>query len=60
MATDMTRTAGELIKGTRTDGQRADGRDVGLGPLEPLMKDPEISDILVNGPHSVYVERAAG
>jgi pilus assembly protein CpaF len=29
----------------------------GLGPLEPLLKDPTISDILVNGPHSVYVER---
>jgi pilus assembly protein CpaF len=30
---------------------------LGLGPLEPLMKDPTISDILVNGPHTVYVER---
>jgi pilus assembly protein CpaF len=30
----------------------------GLGPLEPLLQDPTISDILVNGPHSVYVERA--
>ena len=29
----------------------------GLGPLEPLMRDPEISDILVNGLHSVYIER---
>jgi pilus assembly protein CpaF len=29
----------------------------GLGPLEPLMKDPAISDILVNGPKTVYVER---
>ncbi len=29
----------------------------GLGPLEPLMKDPTISDILVNGPREVYVER---
>ena len=29
----------------------------GLGPLDPLLKDPQISDILVNGPHSVYVER---
>ena len=29
----------------------------GLGPLEILMKDPEISDILVNTPHYVYVER---
>ncbi|MBS1873126.1 MAG: CpaF family protein [Acidobacteria bacterium] len=30
----------------------------GLGPLEPLLKDPTISDILVNGFDSVYVERA--
>src|SRR5712692_7457619 len=29
----------------------------GLGPLEPLLQDPTISDILVNGPHQVYVER---
>lgn len=29
----------------------------GLGPLEQLMKDPTISDILVNGPQLVYVER---
>jgi len=29
----------------------------GLGPLEPLLRDPGISDILVNTCHSVYVER---
>ncbi|MCA9102115.1 MAG: CpaF family protein [Planctomycetales bacterium] len=29
----------------------------GLGPLEPYMQDPDVSDILVNGPHEVYVER---
>lgn len=29
----------------------------GLGPLEPLLHDPTISDILVNGPKTVYVER---
>jgi pilus assembly protein CpaF len=29
-----------------------------LGPLEPLLQDPTISDILVNGYNSVYVERA--
>jgi pilus assembly protein CpaF len=29
----------------------------GLGPLEPLMKDPTVSDILINGPFAVYVER---
>src|SRR5712675_1378141 len=30
---------------------------VGLGPLEPLLQDDEITDILVNGPYDIYVER---
>lgn len=30
---------------------------LGLGPLEPLMKDPTVSDVLINGPKCVYVER---
>ena len=30
---------------------------VGLGPLEPLLKDETVTDIMVNGPHQVYVER---
>jgi pilus assembly protein CpaF len=30
----------------------------GLGPLEPLLKDPTVSDILVNGFDNIYVERA--
>src|SRR5947207_5911907 len=30
---------------------------LGLGPLEPLLKDPTITDILVNGHHRVFVER---
>jgi pilus assembly protein CpaF len=30
---------------------------IGLGPLEPLMADPTISDILINGPYTVYIER---
>jgi pilus assembly protein CpaF len=29
----------------------------GLGPLEPLMQDPTITDILINGAGTVYVER---
>ena len=29
----------------------------GLGPLEPLLQDPTISDILVNGSQEVYIER---
>ena len=30
---------------------------VGLGPLEPFLEDEEITDILVNGPFDIYVER---
>lgn len=29
----------------------------GMGPLQPLMNDDSVSDILVNHPHEVYVER---
>ncbi len=31
---------------------------VGLGPLQPLIEDPSISEIMVNGSAQVYVERA--
>src|SRR5437764_14018598 len=30
---------------------------LGLGPLEPLLKDPTLTDILVNAHHRVFVER---
>ena len=30
---------------------------VGVGPIEPLLADDEVTDILVNGPNQVYVER---
>jgi len=30
---------------------------LGLGPIEPLMHDPTVSDILINGPDTVYIER---
>ena len=29
----------------------------GLGPIEPLLKDDSIADILINGPYQVYIER---
>lgn len=31
---------------------------VGYGPLDSLMNDDSVNDILVNGPYSIYVERA--
>jgi pilus assembly protein CpaF len=30
---------------------------IGLGPIEPLLSDPSITDILVNGPQKIYAER---
>ncbi|HET92020.1 MAG TPA: CpaF family protein [Chloroflexi bacterium] len=31
---------------------------LGLGPLEPLLADPQVTEIMVNGAKNVYVERA--
>ncbi len=30
---------------------------VGYGPIEPLLKDPDITEIMVNGPDEIFVER---
>lgn len=30
---------------------------LGLGPLEQLIRDPEVNEIMVNGPNTVYIER---
>ncbi|WP_026120700.1 TadA family conjugal transfer-associated ATPase [Nocardiopsis potens] len=32
----------------------------GAGPLEPLLDDPEVTDILVNGPEEVWIDGAGG
>ncbi len=31
---------------------------VGLGPLEPLLRDESVTEVMVNGPRQVYIERA--
>ncbi|GIW98529.1 MAG: type II secretion system protein E [Pirellulaceae bacterium] len=30
---------------------------LGVGPLAPLLADPAVTDVLVNGPHQVFIER---
>ena len=37
--------------------QEIEDEVMGLGPLEPLLADPKVADILVNGPKQVFVER---
>jgi pilus assembly protein CpaF len=50
--------------GPLPEAERAALRDrvvllaTGLGPLEPLLSDPAVDEVMVNGPGSVYVERA--
>jgi len=31
---------------------------IGLGPLEPLLEDPSITEVMVNGPNNIYVEKS--
>jgi pilus assembly protein CpaF len=37
--------------------ERLLSRAIGVGPLEPLMDDPEVDEIMVNGPGTVWIER---
>jgi pilus assembly protein CpaF len=63
---EIRQSAGELCNQsssllTTTDRERLVNEVMdeafGLGPLETLLRDTTISDILVNGPYTVYVER---
>jgi pilus assembly protein CpaF len=56
----------ELMRGESTPFSQAEREEVveqivyeviGLGPIEPLFRDRTITDILVNGPKEIYVER---
>lgn len=43
---------------TLADRLRADL--VGAGPLEPLLRDPDVTDVLVNGPDEVWLDAGSG
>ncbi|MFQ5966181.1 MAG: CpaF family protein, partial [Acidimicrobiia bacterium] len=30
---------------------------LGYGPIDPLLNDPEVTEVMVNGPHQVFIER---
>jgi Flp pilus assembly CpaF family ATPase len=44
------RRAGRALRADR-------GRRPGLRPIEPLLRDDSVTEVLVNGPHQVYIER---
>jgi pilus assembly protein CpaF len=57
---------GELLAETKLHLNMSEQRELvaalldemlGLGPLEPLLKDEAITDIMVNGPKQIYIER---
>lgn len=59
-----------IARAVRAEGLLLDDRDLavlvremtdlftGLGPAEPLLRDPEVTDVLINGATDVWVERA--
>src|SRR3954470_8954846 len=55
------RRAGILDATTRDDlPRRVAQRSFGLGPLEPLLADPDVDEVMVSGTRPVWVERAGG
>ncbi len=58
-AEDLCRASPNLIGLAERDRLVSEVMDetFGLGPLEPLLRDQTINDILVNGPKTVYIER---
>ena len=67
LATQIRAAVAELLRGESVPLSQAEREEIvnqiiyeitGLGPLEPFFRDSTISDILVNGPREIYLERA--
>jgi pilus assembly protein CpaF len=60
VAEDLCRASSDLLSLSQRERLVNEVLDetFGLGPLEPLMRDLSITDILINGPKTVYIERA--
>ncbi len=67
IASQIRQAVAELLRGETTPLSQTEREDlveqvvyevIGLGPIEPLFRDRTVSDILVNGPRDIYVERA--
>ena len=67
IAGQIRQAVAELLRGETTPLSQNEREDlveqvvyevIGLGPIEPLFRDRTVSDILVNGPRDIYVERA--
>src|SRR3954451_17462373 len=60
-AEDLSRRSPDLLNLSERERLVSEVLDetFGLGPLEALMRDPAITDILINGPKGAYVQRKA-
>jgi pilus assembly protein CpaF len=66
VTTQIRRAVSDVLRGESTPLSQAEREEIvehivweiiGLGPIEPLFRDPTISDILVNNAHNIFVER---
>ena len=66
LVSQIRRAVFELLRGETTPLSQSERDEIveeivwevtGLGPIEPLFRDPTVSDILVNGPRDIYIER---
>jgi pilus assembly protein CpaF len=59
---DAMRAEGQLVsdEALLETVERLRRDSIGAGPLEPLLRDPRVTDVLVNGPEQVFVDRGSG